>query len=123
MILLDTHAVIWLGSGHRRARALRRYERELVVSPVTVLELRFLFELGRTTSWRRATVADVVADPRWTIDYPSTEDWFEAAALVPWTHDPFDRLLAAHALHRSYRLATGDAKILENMPASNLLEL
>ena len=49
MILLDTHAVIWLMQGHRRARPLQELPR-LYVSPATGLEVQSLAEVGRYAS-------------------------------------------------------------------------
>jgi PIN domain nuclease of toxin-antitoxin system len=42
---------------------------------------------------------------------------------VTWTHDPFDRLIVAHARVRRHRLATADSVLLEHLPASAVVEL
>jgi PIN domain nuclease of toxin-antitoxin system len=35
---------------------------------------------------------------------------------LSWTHDPFDRLIAAHAIVADAPLVTADRTILENLP-------
>jgi PIN domain nuclease of toxin-antitoxin system len=42
-------------------------------------------------------------------------EWFTKALELGWTRDPFDRLLVAHARLRGWRLATGDARLLEQL--------
>ena len=40
----------------------------------------------------------------------------KAAADLTWTRDPFDRLIAAHAIVAGAPLLTADRGILENLP-------
>ena len=40
----------------------------------------------------------------------------EAALALTWTRDPFDRLLAAHAIVSAIPLATKDETIRRNLP-------
>jgi PIN domain nuclease of toxin-antitoxin system len=40
----------------------------------------------------------------------------QAAAGLTWTRDPFDRLIAAHAIVANAPLLTADRTILENLP-------
>ena len=121
VILLDTNAVIWLEQGHPRARPLLKDRRRLYVSPATLLELQFLQETGRI----RIDVASVSAlgqDERWLLDDPPAASWFLRAADLIWTRDPFDRLIAAHALLRRWRLATGDDDLVDHLgPRTALL--
>ena len=122
VILLDTNALIWLERGHRRSRALARRGRRLYVSPASLLELQFLVEIGRIRL-RSGTVAAFAEDERWLLDDPPAASWFLRAMDVGWTHDPFDRLLVAHARLRGWRLATGDEQLLERLAQSERLEL
>ena len=119
MILLDTNALIWLDSNHRRARPLLDQAGPLRVSPASLLELQFLADVGRID----LNLADVVADPRWTIDEPPALPWMLRAAEERWTRDPFDRLIVAHARLRGWRLATADAAILDRLRARERLEM
>jgi PIN domain nuclease of toxin-antitoxin system len=122
VILLDTHAVIWLLQRHRRSRPLERLPR-LYLSPATVLELQFLVEVGRVRFAERASPATLTADQRWQLDEPPAGRWFAAACHVGWTRDPFDRLLAAHARLRGWKLATADEVLLEKMAAPDVMAL
>ena len=122
MILLDTHAAIWLLQGHRRARPLEQLPR-LHLSPATVLELQFLSEVGRVRFAGQASPATLAASARWRLDDPPSGRWFAAACDVSWTRDPFDRLLAAHARLRGWNFATADAALLQKMSGSDVLAL
>jgi PIN domain nuclease of toxin-antitoxin system len=114
--LLDTNALLWLHRGHRRSRPLTRSAGRLYVSPATVLELQLLVEVGRLRLKSPARVSDLVRDDRWVLDDPPAARWFERALAGAWTRDPFDRLLVAHAQLRGWRIATGDAAMLEHGP-------
>jgi PIN domain nuclease of toxin-antitoxin system len=122
VILLDTNAVIWLEQGHPRARPLLKDRRRLYVSPATLLELQFLQETGRI----RMDVASVSAlgqDERWLLDDPPAAAWFLRAADLVWTRDPFDRLIAAHAMLRRWRLATGDDDLVDRLGPGTAIQL
>jgi len=119
LILLDTHALVWLLAGHKRARKLPSRSR-LFISPVSLLELRFLEEIGRIELDSPNVVQD---DPRFAVDNPSSVSLFEAAVDLPWTRDPFDRLIVGHALLRGWRLATADTRMHEHLPAAAVLPL
>jgi PIN domain nuclease of toxin-antitoxin system len=113
MILLDTHALLWLDQGHKRTRDLAK-ERRLYVSPVTLLELQMLVDIGRLKHMPDA-FERVIADDRWLIDEPPALRWFQEAADLTFTRDPFDRLILAHARVRGWRLATADRAIIEQL--------
>ena len=115
MILLDTNAVIWLLTSHPRAAPLLVGRQPLALSPVSLLELRFLEEVGRIQLTPDTTVAALIDDPRWRHDNPSSRALFEAALPVAWTRDPFDRLLVAHARYRDWPLATGDRRLIAQL--------
>ena len=122
MILLDTNAVIWLEQNHPRSLPLARTTSRLFVSPATVLELQFLLEAGRIRL-RDTTVESLLSDDRWILDDPPAAKWFAEALEFGWTRDPFDRLVAAHAHLRGWRLATGDAALAERLGARRSLVL
>jgi PIN domain nuclease of toxin-antitoxin system len=122
VILLDTNAMIWLAQDHRRARPLRNLQR-LHVSPASVLEIQFLAEAGRLRLSAGRTLESITHDSRWRLDEPPSAGWFLAACECSWTRDPFDRLLAAHARLRRWRLATADDELIERLPSSAVLEL
>jgi PIN domain nuclease of toxin-antitoxin system len=123
MILLDTNAVVWLLTGHPRAAPLIATTERLFLSPVTLLELAFLAEVGRVRSAPGVSVEALAEDPRWQLDDPSSSTLFMAALDLDWTRDPFDRLTVAHARYRRWRLATGDRRLLAHLPAAVALAL
>ena len=122
MILLDTHAAIWLAQGHRRASPLLRLPR-LYLSPATVLELQVLAEIGRLRFRAGGGAVALAGDERWQLDEPPAGRWFAAACGLGWTRDPFDRLLAAHARLRGWVLATADDVLIEGLGPSAVLVL
>jgi PIN domain nuclease of toxin-antitoxin system len=121
VILLDTHALIWLSSGHRRARPLRDRGR-LFISPASLLEMQMLIEAGRL-GLRASSLDAFGADARWTLDDPPGASWFRKACDFTWTRDPFDRLIVAHARLRNWRLATADDHLLEELGPSEQFAL
>jgi PIN domain nuclease of toxin-antitoxin system len=123
VILLDTHALLWLDRGHPRSRPLARWAGRLYVSPACLLEVTLLSEVARIRLRRGATPATLAQDDRWLVDSPSSVAWFEAAWSLSWVHDPFDRLLVAHAEHRGWRLATADSELLTRLGPKRTLEL
>lgn len=122
VILLDTHAVIWMAQGHRRVRLLDRFPR-IYLSPASVLEVEFLVEAGRLRLSKGQSLATLMNDPRWRLDEPPAAKWFGGACEVSWTRDPFDRLLAAHARLRGWKLATADTLLLERLAPSDVVPL
>lgn len=123
MILLDTNAAIYILAGHRRARPLLQLREPLALSPVVLLEMAFLHESGRGRFRSSDPVSSAREDPRWTYDEPGLAEIVAESLSLSFTRDPFDRLIAAHALHRRWRLATSDATLLDHMPARATLAL
>jgi PIN domain nuclease of toxin-antitoxin system len=122
VILLDTNAVIWLERRHPRSRPLWRGGQRLFLSPATILELHILHETGRIRL-PGSTTDSIAHDDRWVLDEPPCGAWFLRAADVTWTRDPFDRLLAAHAQLRGWRLATADRNSIQHLGAGGAIEL
>jgi PIN domain nuclease of toxin-antitoxin system len=122
VILLDTNALIWLEQGHARSRVLLDLERQLYVSPATLLELQFLIEVGRIRL-RGGTLERLANDDRWLVDDPPAAAWFNQAHELSWTRDPFDRLLVAHARLRGWRFATADIALLKRFKPADRVEL
>lgn len=120
MMLLDTHVVAWIHGGvvDRIPPAVRRRmdAEPLAISPVVVLELQYLYEVGRTTEPAREAVDVLRPRLELTVADVSTEELCAAALPLAWTRDPFDRLLAAHALIAELPLVTADGTLLEHLP-------
>lgn len=118
MIYLDTHVVAWLYAG--KITLFPQYVQkmlageELLISPIVILELQYLFEIGRVS--KKAT--DVVFDLEKKIGLKTCElkfsDVVEYAIKHDWTRDPFDRIIVAQASIRSKKIITKDETILEN---------
>jgi PIN domain nuclease of toxin-antitoxin system len=122
VILLDTNALIWIDAGHPRSRVLVTKSDRLYVSPASILELQILHESGRVRT-RHATAQWILEDDRWLVDDPPAGSWFLRATEIGWTHDPFDRLIVAHAKLRRWRLATADTRLLARLGPSASVEL
>ena len=118
MILLDTNAVIFLLAAHPRGRALAVHAGRLAVSPIAILELCLLAERGRLHFPAGDPAATVRRDSRWTIDDPPLDGVIAQAAHLAWARDPFDRLIAAHALARGWPLATSEPTLLARLPST-----
>jgi PIN domain nuclease of toxin-antitoxin system len=86
------------------------------VSPLVALELEYLHEVGRA----RDSVPTMLAALRQSIgvqvDDVSLAELVQAAQGLSWTRDPFDRLIAAHAIVADVPLLTADKTIQENLP-------
>ena len=119
MIHLDTHVAVWLYAGlldRFPPAALELLETEpLAISPMAVLELQYLHEIGRV-ALPAATVVDDLAN---RIGLEIAQAPFPAvattASTLSWTRDPFDRLIAAQAITESARLLTADDSIREHL--------
>ena len=117
-VYLDTHVVVWLFSGEidklsDKVCAIIE-ESELFISPMVVLELEFLYEIGRLryqhdtilTSLSQSIDLKVCPLPFATVAKESTK--------YNWTRDPFDRLIVANAICNDSVLLSRDRKILDN---------
>ena len=120
MILLDTHALIWLNLGlpqlglrARQAADEALLEGRLAVSAVSFWEAAVLVERGRveldkpTEVWRqellRSGLIEIPLDGRIAI----------TAIGLPGLHgDPADRFIAATAILNEARLITADRRLL-----------
>jgi PIN domain nuclease of toxin-antitoxin system len=83
---------------------------------MAALELAYLHEVGRA----RDSAQDMLYALRREVGAELVDISFleltRAAADLSWTRDPFDRLIAAHAIVADAPLLTADRTILENLP-------
>lgn len=118
MIALDTHVVVWLHAGEVSlipAIAQQRLDSErAVLCPLVALELEYLFEIERIAFSADTIAADLAADIGLKICNRPFEPTLREALKVKWTRDPFDRMIAAHALANGLDLLTKDDSILSH---------
>lgn len=86
------------------------------ICPIVELELTYLHEIGRVSEPASAPLAALGRSIGLRPFDLSFEQVTKAAADLAWTRDPFDRLIAAHAIVAGAPLLTADESILENLP-------
>ena len=79
------------------------------MSPVSLLEIQLLSEVGRGRVDNPGFTRTVMKDPRFAIDEVPITTLIERALDLAWTRDPFDRLIAAHSHARRVPLCSVDA--------------
>jgi PIN domain nuclease of toxin-antitoxin system len=117
MIFLDTHAVVFLHAGETSLftdTAHYILETEIpAMSPMAVLELDYLYEIGRIAMPSQGIVEDLERDLGLEIIDRSWLAVIRKAQTLRWTRDPFDRIIVAQAMHEGCRLLTRDRSIQE----------
>lgn len=95
---------------------LRRLDAEPVgVSPIVELELTYLFEIGRVSEPASAPLSALRRELGMQVADVSLAEVIETAKDLSWTRDPFDRLIAAHAIVANAPLVTADETIREHL--------
>lgn len=114
-VLLDTNAWAWsLDAIHRLSRPARQAfdaADEVVVSAVSFYEIAQKVRLGKWPEMEPLVdrLSDLLAEQGGRAT-PLTADIATAAGLMQWDHrDPFDRLLAATAVHLNLPLVSADS--------------
>lgn len=118
MIYLDTHVAVWLYDGQleRFSGTVRSLfeNNDMLISPMAVLELHYLYETGRITVPAKKMFHELSIK----IDLKECLLPFSSIVLqaqsISWTRDPFDRIITAHAMEGNAALVTKDAHILKN---------
>lgn len=113
MIYVDTHVAAWLYAGilERFPPAVRDLmeENDLTVSPMVVLELRYLREIGRLTVDAPVILEYLQSAVGLTVCHLSFHRVVVEAMAQTWTRDPFDRIIAGQACAAGRRLVTKDS--------------
>ena len=120
MLYLDTHVVVWLYQKDEsrlagRPRALVE-EHDLLISPIVLLELEYLYETKRIVETGRTIVDDLAARIHLGLCTRAFQDVARMAAGIRWTRDPFDRIITAQAALADAMLLTKDEDILAHFP-------
>jgi len=122
LIQLDTHVVIWLYLPRLDLMsdlAGRMIGRDaLTVSPMVILELTYLKQIGRLSVDGPAIVASLKDQLGLAIDDAPFRAVVGEAHAQQWTRDPFDRLIAVQALVTGAAWVTADATMREHVPNS-----
>lgn len=98
-----------------RARTLLD-EQPPSASPLVALELAYLKEAGKARDSVTTMLAALRRDIGLEIVDVSLTQVAETATSLSWTRDPFDRLIAAHAIVEGAPLLTADEEIRRNLP-------
>lgn len=115
MIHLDTNVVVWLYAGYVEqfsTKAKKIIEANaLTVSPMVLLELSYLNEIGRLNETSHVMISDLHDRIGLTIDTTPFPLIVDVASQMQWTRDPFDRLITAQAAVYQNILLTKDDTI------------
>lgn len=119
MIFLDTHVIVWLYQGRtdllsKKAREIIEKEDDIYISPIVLLELQYLFEIGKIIKPAKEVIEALVEDISLKMAEDSFNEVVEQSLSETWTRDPFDRLIAAHARKNTALLISKDRLIREN---------
>jgi PIN domain nuclease of toxin-antitoxin system len=120
MILLDTHAFLWVALAHQKLGrgARKRIDRanargELAVSAISYWEIAMLADAGRVRLASEVSALREAARSSGFVELAIDGDIAIVAARLQGLHgDPADRLIVATALCRKATLLTADQKIL-----------
>jgi PIN domain nuclease of toxin-antitoxin system len=116
----DTHVLALLYEGEEKwlsAAARRALQREdLLASPMAVLELELLHEIGRLKPSAAKVMEVLGANIGLRVCDLPFHVVAECAINERWTRDPFDRLIVANARVADAALFTKDERILKHYP-------
>ena len=115
MTYLDTHVLVWIYSGDvgklSSAAADAVQNDDLLISPMVILELEYLYEIGRAKTPPPKVIETLSNDIGLSICQLPFSAVVESALDQKWVRDPFDRLIVAHASANDAPLITRDQKI------------
>ena len=120
MIYLDTHAVVALYCGETKKLSDRGRkileEKQILISPMVVLELEFLREIKRIEVQALDIVNALAEEISLKICPLPFSKIIRQSLTENWTRDPFDRLIVAHARAAKAPLLTKDGRMQDNYP-------
>lgn len=118
LIYLDTHVVIWLYAGKTEHIPYKTLElmktQELLLSPMVLLEMTYLFEIKRLTVTSHQIINTLIPIIDLKISDLPYSSIIEYAIQQSWTRDPFDRVIVGQAAVKSSLLITKDSHILDH---------
>ena len=120
---LDTHIAVWLVDGQLRklsraaAQAIERHS--VLLSPIVMLELEYMYEIGRITKPSSTVLGILQADLNVELCNLPFLAVVESSIHEKWTRDTFDRLIVAHArANGTAALISADEQIRANYSAT-----
>ena len=118
MIYLDTHMVVWLYAGEINrisnfAKNLIK-ENDILISPMVVLELKYLHEIDRISVDAEKMITDLANRIGLEVCRKDFYTIVTAALHITWTRDPFDRIITGNAEVDDNMLVTKDQILLDN---------
>lgn len=119
MIYLDTHVVLWLyalrGEGlSMRACQLIEESVTVLISPMVLLELVYLYEIDRLKVESDQIYRYLQQKIRLKVCTKPFFDVIQLASKQSWTRDPFDRIITAQAAIDHRPLVTKDIMIRQH---------
>lgn len=116
---LDTHVLFWLCENQIQRISGPAQDAinqcDLLISPMVAIELAYLHEIGRSKRVSQDIVKQLREQLGLQICDHSFADVADTATFESWTHDPFDRMIVAHAKANGYApLITADEDIRRN---------
>jgi PIN domain nuclease of toxin-antitoxin system len=86
-------------------------EDDVFVSPMVILELQYLYEIGRLKQGAEIITTKLKSDLGLTVSEDSFARVITSAVDENWTRDPFDRIIVGQARCANARLVTKDELI------------
>jgi PIN domain nuclease of toxin-antitoxin system len=124
VILLDTHALLWLAGNpdhlSQPARVALSAESELGLATISIQEIAYLSARGRLGMDRPVGtwIGDALAAHDVRVIAPTVATALRAGSLDPvaFHGDPIDRLIFATAVEHDLRLVSADTRLREADP-------
>lgn len=107
--------VLWISQGRIRTLGEKAYRLAIrlpwTISPVVMLELEILHEIGRIKATPDIVISAVHEQGMLSFSQAAMEDVVAQSRDLSWTRDPIDRLVTAHAMVDGSKLLTADRSI------------
>jgi len=120
VIYLDTHVLVWAYAGEidllPPSVQTMIEENDLLISPIVLLELKYLHEIERLTVEPGVIYENLAATIGLTLCDLPLKQIITEALIQTWTRDPFDRIITATAAARDAILLTKDETIHAHYP-------
>ena len=98
---LDTHVAVWLAQGDLRRISRAAHEHiarsALLISPMVMIELQYLFQIKRISHNARDLQRKLEQELGVRVCHLSFPSIASVAIDEDWTREPFDRIIVAHA--------------------------